>query len=123
MKELAKRVATEIMEWEWTCLSTKPAEDVDVTGFVWMKDGTIVAPWNWNPAEQIADAWLVLKKVTETKQLSIWTKSNGKISISNTTSEMLPLWGWDFTDDFFTINEEAPLAICLAALKAKGELR
>jgi hypothetical protein len=70
---------------------------------------------NFNPSTNISDAWQVVEKlrnehelevIIETRECQTEVKAKGRLG------------GW--ISDLYGIAETAPLAICLASLKAKG---
>jgi Phage ABA sandwich domain len=68
---------------------------------------------SWFPTTNIADAWKVVEKLSKDGfEFQVWREKNGKYNV-------------EFAKDFFYVfgfaeSETAPLAICLAALKAVG---
>ena len=118
MRRVDMFVAEEVMGWVYMCFSTKPADEVDETMWAWtlpIGDQAFVAPWNWSPSTQIADAWLVVEKLG---------KLTGKDVLVEhcADGERLCTLGWHYRGIWMKDIQEkadtAPLAICLAALEA-----
>ena len=110
MRRVSMFVAEKVMGWTRVCISTRPANEVKESGFIWKdKDGEIAAPWNWNPAELIADAWLVVEKM--------WEIGCFHIALIQTDDGYECDFD-DMRDTHSAAADTAPLAISLAALKA-----
>ncbi len=91
---------------------------------VWLK---LSGFWGHWPVPILTTTWggmgLVVEKMREEgKALSI-TVFSGHVEVGNRTDEGIPLEGWDWDDgDIWATADTAPLAVAIAALKAKGAI-
>lgn len=116
MTDQNREVAEKVMGWTW-----RPAKGLDFYGqgkmpafsAAWLDQDDVVAGWeNWNPCNNIADAWMVVERMRELgHRLHLEELNNG--------------WKALFYENGYkgrAIAETAPLAIVKAALAAvEGE--
>lgn len=114
-RDIDRRVAVEVMGMEWPDF-TPIYERLKANGtiscsydeFFDMQDA-------FNPSESIADAWLVVEKMTKENGISLGKAGdNWECCISTSEGRFLQTGGVDV----FATADTAPMAICLAALKA-----
>lgn len=110
--ELNKLAAERVMEWELP-------KDLKYFFVTWEKDEKPVKEdMDWNPCENIADAWLLVEKMVN-KKLSISVRSDKGISFCSVHKEISEdKWMQSLAS---VSADTAPLAITKACLKAVGE--
>lgn len=110
LREIDRLVATKVMGWKM--LEIKHTDSGVIGGFY--DDGEkLIGVGEWSPTSDIRVAWQVVEKLSKDGcDFQVWREKNGKYNV-------------EFSKDFFYVfgfaeSETAPLAICLAALKAVG---
>jgi hypothetical protein len=140
-RELDALIAEKVMGWQEI---TKSAAQLEVGQFYNRQDGIIIVEYRnrlreFAPSTSIADAWLVVEKlVKERHPCPIENKGEGlgfRLEInaeSGWSTDQCNVWTAVFPsttpcppheemhDDYKAEADTAPLAICLAALKAVG---
>lgn len=109
-RELDALVAEKVMGWT-ARHEVRYSEGIPWTYSYWVdKDGKNVNQWHFVPSENISDAWKVVEKLRdEVAFLDILPAADHYIV------KIQSAHGTDYVE-----AETAPLAICKAALKAKG---
>ncbi|WP_199426265.1 BC1872 family protein [Thermaerobacillus caldiproteolyticus] len=109
LREIDRLVAEHVMGWEPVYDDGDLISFVTEFGILFFSDDD---EREWSPTIDIADAWQVVEKLNEDDfDFQVW-REKGKYNV-------------EFSKDFFYLygfaeSETAPLAICLAALKAVG---
>ena len=112
-RELDALIAEKVMGWDYRCFVDKPVEHLR-DKYAWFNEdagiaGEFVAGWDWSPSTSIASAWMVVEKM------------EGQVLLTRTIGGKWIceiIWGMEYT--YQPEAPTAPLAICLAALKAVG---
>ena len=108
LPEIDRLVATKVMGWKM--FEIKLTDSRVIGGFY--DDGKIfIGVGEWSPTSDIRVAWQVVKKFYE---------KGDKVTVTNTLGGNWCCYVSTGTSQFSAIAETAPLAICLAALKACG---
>lgn len=107
-RELDALVAEKVMGWKLSNATdgTEYWDNGKFCGGIWPKE--------WNPSTNIADAWNVVEKMKSKDYLF-----SLKNIVKGTFTFSLTDWGGNCST-YAAEAETAPLAICLAALKAVG---
>lgn len=106
LREIDRLIAGLVMGWE-----TEEFRNIGITR-AYTEDETITIPDDFCPSENIKDAWVVVDKL----KIQIIPQSEDAPS----DCKYLALYEEKPYEDIEVFNESAPLAICLAALKAVG---
>ena len=115
MTDINRQVAEQVMGFEYTLHFYSKSND---DAWSWYKDGRFyLEESDFNPSENISDAWLVVEKMRELKwDFELKTPSQRSIKQNGCK----PAWatfanGFTYGD---SVAETAQLAICKAALEA-----
>ena len=106
-REIDFLIAKKVMEWEITHF-----ENIDVME-AYTEFSTLVIGEDFAPSADIQDAWLVVEKLKQEGFYSFHTD----LSLDSGRE----WWSWHFSkgvNNYGSQQETAPLAICMAALKA-----
>lgn len=117
-REIDRLIATKIMGYEVDEKWTEEINDDFMYVGVWISDAPAETEGPFAPSEDISDAWQVVDKVRESRNFDLsdaWDENDKKIFYSH----------FQYDDSvivrtYSAYAETAPLAICLAALKAYG---
>ncbi len=105
LRKIDRLIAEKVMGWE------------KLNKNFWNNKGAWIPVNTFNPSTNIQDAWVVVKKLNETFT----------VDIRDTLNDGAECYLYEFQEETETLfpykaadGETAPLAICLAALKAVG---
>lgn len=115
LRELDAQIAVEVMGWKpWRSPAAKTADpDCWLTGNT---ESPTHAMWGWKPSVDMSDAWRAVEKLIAdwSGRLRVTVETSGK----GATCDIVALTGHGRQGR--ADSDSAPLAICLAAIRASG---
>lgn len=112
LREIDRLIAEKVMGWE-----TQEFKNIGVVT-AYTEYGEMLIPDDFSPSEDIQDAWVVVEKLRESKTFLLCDAMDKEDNLIYCAS-------FQYNDNYHSISHEActntaPMAICLAALKAVG---